>query len=93
MSNLEFLKKVLAVSLATISLVPAVGAVESDEELEVEPPTKIAKMDFEWDAEHEERLVTMLFVAGTFYSQENVKSYIESISAEDTFFRCVAAYV
>ncbi len=84
MSKLRFLKKAIAISLAVMSFVPAVGATKSD--LEFEPPTKIAKMEFEWDVEHEEKLVTMLFVAGTFYSQDNIKSYVESLSAENIFF-------
>ena len=85
MGKLEFLKRTLAMGLATMSFVPAVGAVESDDEMEGAPPAKIAKMDFEWDAEHEEKLVKALNLVALFYSQTNIKNYIESRPAEDTY--------
>ena len=82
MSKLEFLKKILATGLAVMSFVPAVGAVESDDEVEGEPPAKMIGISEEED--NFNKMQARGFVCMSYF-QKSAKDFIKEFPRGNVF--------
>lgn len=82
MNKFEILKKVLAISLTVMSFVPAVGAVKSENGVEGEPPTKIARIvgkDYNFNLMQAREFVCMS------YFQKFAKDFIKKFPEKNDF--------